>query len=156
MIRGVNDDQLRPVLRFTMDNNDFIYQLRARVGVGVGRRVYEKNIYLSQFIRMFAEAVNVDYEALIDYWLAHSVYPNANLFAINYTDFLMRQNIDVFSKLEVKPPGGPFQVALFSWPEKDNIDYEEIEGLDLQLLTREKTRMNFFEAVILNEKGQIL
>jgi len=155
MVRGVNDDQLRPILKFIVEHNDFIYQLRARVGAGVGRRISEKNIFLSQFIRMFAEAVNVDFDSLVDYWLANSAYPNVNLFAVSYNDFLMRQSMEVFSKLAVRPPGGPLQIALFSWPEKENLDFQEIEGLDLQLLTSEG-RKNFFEAVIMNEKRAIL
>jgi pyruvate-formate lyase-activating enzyme len=155
MIRGVNDDQLRPILQFILKNNHFIYQLRARVGAGVGRRISEKDIYLSQFIGMFAEAVNVDRDALVNYWLERSAYPNVNLFAVSFTDFLLHQDGETFSRLAITPPGAPLQAALFSWPERDNLDFEEIEGLDLELLTSEG-RKNFFEAVIMNERRAIL
>jgi pyruvate-formate lyase-activating enzyme len=158
MVRGVNDDQLQPILRFIVKNNDFIYQLRARVGAGVGRRISEKNIYLSQFLRMFAEAVGCDAESLCDYWLRNGTYPNPYLMAVNFTDYLAKQDFSVLSRVgeAIGLPRGTLQVVLFSWPELNTLDFQEMEGLDLDILTRDGRAINFFEGVIRNEGKDLL
>lgn len=158
MVRGVNDDQLRPIMKFIVEHDDFIYQLRARVGAGVGRRISEKNIYLSQFMQIFAEATGCEFESLRDYWLAHATYPNPYLMAVSFTDYLRNLPMDILMRVKdtMGLPRGTIQVVLFSWPERDTMDFQEINGLDLQILARDGRIMNFFEGVILNEKESIL
>jgi hypothetical protein len=42
--------------------------------------------------------------------------------------------------------------VLFSWPDKHTFDLEETKGLNLDILTRDKEAINYWEGIIRNEK----
>ncbi len=183
MAKGINDDQLGPLIKFALENNDFIYQIRARVSAGIGRHMGEKEIYLSDFIKLLGKETGIPYEVIVDYWTANDWYPNPFIFSLDYYTFLT--DSDVSRKLGYN--GDPttlkaylsrfvneknaeriinfkgeqngsavtqptFLFVLFSWPDKHTFDLEEKKGLNLDILTREKEVINYWEGIIRNEK----
>ncbi|MDQ7826933.1 MAG: radical SAM protein [Candidatus Eremiobacteraeota bacterium] len=88
MVRGINDDQLGELTRYALENNDFIYQIRARVATGIGRRMGEKDIYLSDFVKYLAREIRMPYEYLMAFWTSTMWFPNTYLFDFDYYAFL--------------------------------------------------------------------
>jgi uncharacterized radical SAM superfamily Fe-S cluster-containing enzyme len=189
MAKGINDDQLGPLRDYALSNVDFIYQIRARVATGVGRRLGEKDIYLSDFIKQLAEVTNIPYEYYMYYWTKENWFPNTYLFEVDFFAFLedpyiskklgskgtdRSSRIEYLSKympektatsivdFKEAPEGMPrtarpnFLFFLFSWPDKNTMDYEEVKGLDLDILLRDRTVASYWDGIIRNEKFGIL
>lgn len=187
MARGINDDQFGEIIKFALEHNEFIYQIRARVATGIGRNLGEKNIYLSDFVKLLATETGIPYEYILDYWTGNDWYPNPYLFNLEYFNFLLDPQISkrlgfkgtadgVISYLShhigeknalrlinfkegdysgaVTHP--TFLFVLFSWPDKHNLDYEEVKGLNLDILTRDKKVLNYWDGLIRNEKLNFL
>jgi len=147
---GVNNSQFGRALRYILDNQDFIYQLRTRVTVPIGTSMGDKTIFLSDFLNMLAKEMEVPRDAIVDYWLANSLYPSPYLFGMNYYHFMSAYKKETF----VPQPGGA--LVLFSWPDKYNIDYEGIKALDLDILADGTQFLNFWDGIIRNEKYNFL
>jgi pyruvate-formate lyase-activating enzyme len=188
MARGINDDQLGELARYAFKNNEFIYQIRARVATGVGRRIGEKDIYLSDFVKLLARETKIPYELFLAYWTSNYWFPNAYLFDLEYFTFLRDPIIskhlglgkngsqtmieylakyvgeenaerivtfqDLPNKATLREPN--FLFVLFSWPDKNTMDYEETKGLNLDILLRDRTVTNYWDGIIRNEKFAIL
>ena len=148
--QGVNDKQFGQALKYILDNQDFVYQLRTRVTAPIGNSMGDKTIFLSDFLGMLAKEMGVPRSAIVDYWLSHSLYPSPYLFGMNYHEFMAD-----YKKESCEPgPGGA--LVLFSWPDKNNIDYEAIKSLDLDILTSDLQFLNFWDGIIRNEKHNFL
>lgn len=183
MAKGINEDQFGKVIQYALDNNDFIFQVRARVATGIGRNIGEKNIFLSDFIKQLARVTNIPYGIILDHWLSKNAYPNAYYFNIEYFGFLMdaaiSQKLGLMSEpgqmekylskyvgkvnasrlvsFDPRDPGRPvFTLVLFSWPDRHNIDYEEIKGLNLDTVTRDKRIVPYWDGIIRNERYNFL
>ncbi|MDQ7822597.1 MAG: radical SAM protein [Candidatus Eremiobacteraeota bacterium] len=187
MARGVNDDQFGEVIKYALKNNDFIYQIRARVAAGIGRRLGEKDIYLSDFLKLLAEETAIPCELFVDHWVSQDWFPNPFMCSIEYFEFLRSpavakalgfdgnaEHLEAYlSKFvgeenavrvlrhkpeDYRPPvtRPTFLFVLFSWPDKHILDYEEIKGLNLDILTRDKKVVNYWDGLIRNEKLNFL
>lgn len=180
MARGINDDEFGDIIKFALENNDFIYQIRARVATGIGRSLGEKDIYLSDFIRILSCELNIPMGYLMHFWTTTDWFPNVFKCDISFYDFLRDSfiasklgssfesqeaylshyigEVNARRILEYKkdpkcPTAHPeFLFILFSWPDKNTMDYEEIKGLNLDILTRDKKILNYWDGVIRNEK----
>lgn len=141
---GVNDKQFGRAVRHVIENSDFLYQLRTRVSVPIGNSLGDKTIYLSDFISMLAKEIGTTKDELVDYWLSYSLYPSPYLFGMNYFHF----------KEGKEQPGG--NLVLFSWPDKYNVEYDDIRALDLDILTKDLEFLNFWDGIIRNEKYNFL
>ena len=94
--------------------------------------------------------MNVPRDAIVDYWISTSIFPSPYLCGINYHHFMAD-----YKKEEYRPqPGGA--LVLFSWPDKYNIDYEDIRALDLDILTSDLQFLNFWDGIIRNERYNFL
>jgi uncharacterized radical SAM superfamily Fe-S cluster-containing enzyme len=183
MAKGINDDQFGPLIKFALENNDFVYQIRARVAAGIGRNIGEKDIYLSDFIKLLAKETGVPFEVIVDYWTEHDWFPNPFIFSLDFFSFLLDDKVsrklgyngnpmtlksylatyvneanaeriltfkgDMKDSAVMHPT---FLFVLFSWPDKNTFDLEEVKGLNLDILTRDKKPINYWEGIITNEK----
>jgi pyruvate-formate lyase-activating enzyme len=188
MAKGINDDQLGELARFAFKNNEFVYQIRARVATGVGRRIGEKDIYLSDFIKLLAKETKIPYDLFVLYWMRTYWFPNAYLFDLDYFTFLRdpavskrmglkkstsrdmieylahyvgEENAEKIMRYQDSPDQKSmrepnFLFILFSWPDKNTMDYEETKGLNLDILLRDRTVTSYWDGIIRNEKFAIL
>ncbi len=150
MSQGINDDQFGRAIKYILENEDFIYQLRARVSTPIGISLGEKSIYLSDFLEVLAKEINVPKSAILEYWLTYSPFPNPYVFTMNYHHFLAGYH----KKELIRRPGG--DLVIFSWPDRYNIDYNEIRSLDLDILSNKKEVLNYWDGIIRNEKYNFL
>jgi len=183
MAKGINEDQFGRIMNYALNNNDFIFQVRARVATGIGRNIGEKNIFLSDFIKRLAAEARIPYEIILDHWLSKNAFPNAYYFNIEYFGFLMdpvisqklglksepcmmerylskyvgKPNASRLVSFDPRDPRRPvFALVLFSWPDSHNIDYEEIRGLNLDTVTRDKKIVPYWDGIIRNERYNFL
>jgi hypothetical protein len=184
MVKGINDDQYGPVLRLGLERNHYIYHLRARVATGIGRSLGAKNIFLSDFIEILSKAIDVPVPILLDHWFQIEGFPNPHLFTTHYYDMLIeplfsmrlmkpcdasfeeylarfigaRNAKNLMATPKAMRPGfaGNFIMVLFSWPDVHSWDEEEAKGLNLDILTRDKRVLPYWEGIITNEKFNIL
>ena len=187
MAKGINDDQFGELFNFAMENNDFVYQIRARVATGIGRRIGEKDIYLSDFIKHLAKITDIPYQVILDYWIENDWFPNPYIFSLDYFGFLTdpvvskklgydgnpatfksylaryvtKKNAERILECREMPEGSAvtkptFMFVLFSWPDKNTLDLEEVKGLNLDILKRDGKPINYWEGIITNEKFNIL
>lgn len=186
MARGVNDDQFGKIFEYCLENSDFVYHLRARVAADVGKSMGGKSYFLSDYISLLSQVTGIPRDIYVDYWVNHNVFPSPYLFTNDFYDFLTDPEVSsrlmalngfdsemaYLSKyvgeknasriIGRKKSGKPFlydcnfYIALFSWPEKETIDYEEIKCLHLDILTRDKKVLNFWDGVIRNQKYNFL
>jgi 7,8-dihydro-6-hydroxymethylpterin dimethyltransferase len=187
MAKGINDDQFGELIKFAMENNEFVYQIRARVATGIGRNIGEKDIYMSDFLHLLSRETGIPREVIVDYWTSNDWYPNPFIFSLDYFAFLT--DPDVSKKLGYE--GNParlvpylskyigeknamrllkfkkdsetsavehptFLFVLFSWPDRNTMDYEETKGLNLDILTRDRKVLGYWDGIIKNEKFGIL
>lgn len=59
LVRGVNDDQLKGMVQYCMENRSFIRQLRIRSLAPLGRYVKERPYVLSELVDLMARSLNV-------------------------------------------------------------------------------------------------
>ena len=150
MSEGINDDQFGEAIRYILNNEDFIYQLRARVSAPIGLSLGEKTFYLSDFLNILAKETSTTRDIMVDYWLTYSPFPNPYVFTMNYHHFMSMCNRE-----KVTPgPGG--DIVIFSWPDRYNIDYEEIKALDLDILNKRGQFLNYWDGIIRNERYNFL
>jgi hypothetical protein len=184
MVRGVNDDQYGPVLRMGLERSHYIYHLRARVATAIGQNLGLRNIFLSDFIELLSREIGVPRDILLDHWFQVESYPNPHLFTTEYFDMLMdpffsfrlmkKEDKSVHEYLtrfigeknasrlmdipKEQRPGfaNNFKMVLFSWPDVHSWDEQESKGLNLDILTRDKKVVPYWEGIITNEKYSIL
>jgi hypothetical protein len=150
MSEGINDNQFGEAIKYILNNEDFIYQIRARVSAPIGLSLGEKTFYLSDFLDILAEEICVDRDIMVDYWLTYSPFPNPYVFTMNYYHFMS------VCKREKLTPGKGGDIVIFSWPDRYNIDYEEIKALDLDILNNRGQFLNYWDGIIRNERYNFL
>lgn len=150
MSEGINDNQFGEAIKYILNNEDFIYQLRARVSAPIGLSLGEKTLYLSDFLDILAEEICVGRDIMVDYWLTYSPFPNPYVFTMNYYHFMS------VCKREKLTPGKGGDIVIFSWPDRYNIDYEEIKALDLDILNNRGQFLNYWDGIIRNERYNFL
>jgi len=156
------------------------------VATGIGRNMGEKDIYLSDFMRVLAKETGIPATYFLHFWTKNDWFPNAYKCDIDYFKFLKdpyisknlglgttydsmgafltkyigEDNAKKVMELKDGEPNGKcpseFLFFLFSWPDKHTMDYEETKGLDLDILTRDKKVLRYWDGVIRNEKLSFL
>lgn len=101
---------------------------------------------MSDFLAILSKEVGVPRDFIVDFWLSYSLFPNPYVFIMNYHELMA-----VYNKKEIPYHEGG-DMVLFSWPDKYNVDYEEIKGLDLDILTNKLEYLNYWDGIIRNEK----
>ena len=64
VVRGVNDDQIRPVVEFYMDQ-PFIWQVRLRAMAPLGSYLSAEPIFMSELLQMTCDALGMDRELIL-------------------------------------------------------------------------------------------
>jgi uncharacterized Fe-S cluster-containing radical SAM superfamily protein len=59
LVRGINDDQLKDMVQYCMENRSFISQLRIRTMAPLGRHLKAQPYHLSEMVDLLARSLNV-------------------------------------------------------------------------------------------------
>jgi MoaA/NifB/PqqE/SkfB family radical SAM enzyme len=153
LAEGINEEQFGEAIKYMLKNDDFLVQVRARVATPIGRSFGDKTIFLSEFLNILAKEIDVTRDLLVDFWIEASKhpnyrsFPNPHVFALDYHHIM-----DIKEKGYIYNRKPSAELVLFSWPDKYNVDYEEIQALGLDILTNELEVINYWDGIIRNEK----
>jgi len=152
--RGVNDNQLRRIADYCIDNRSFIIQMRVRTATELGRHIDDMEIFcMSDMIKIFAEQLGLRYEDILKeqtFWTT-LVDELGFIFPSNAMDSLLKnrlcsyvftvfknRNDDTFSTLGSKIDLDAISSSRFKKP---LIIYNLMKALGMRGVTQNVARM---------------
>jgi len=179
-LKGVNDSEFKNIFKLALKNNCYVKELRCRSFSMIGRCGEDKKAFLSEFIQLLSEATNIPIDDYLDYW-PQSKYPsNQYRFCIDYYDFIFNRKIakklkksifsypryllylnkhlgfknliiTLFLKL-FKNKHPKLKINFFRWPDKFDVDLDEIINNELDHVAYDKSINPFYITLFQNDK----
>jgi len=179
-LKGVNDLEFKKIFKMALKNNCYVKELRCRSFSMIGRHGEDKKAFLSEFIELLSEATKIPKQDYIDYW-PQSKYPsNQYRFCIDYYDFIfnrktakklkgslltyphyllyLNKHLGFKNVLEIlylrlyKKQHPKLKINLFRWPDKYDVDLDEIINNELDHVAYDKSINPFFVTLFRNDK----
>ncbi|NQU18535.1 radical SAM protein [bacterium] len=95
LVKGVNENELRKIYHYCLNNNSFIQQFRIRSAVQIGRHTQEECFYLSEIVKIVSKLIGISEEKLI----SHSLNKGMPYSQYNRNPMPCHLQIDLFSLL---------------------------------------------------------
>lgn len=180
LARGVNEDELAPVIRFGMENLDFVRQLRLRNVSDIGNHAPSGRIYMSDMLKLVSSVTGFS----LDEMLRENAVSNRRSATVNY--FVM--NVFNLLRRRAKGAAGPrlafwreaasragvagalrmalerklppeerttFELEIFSWPTAASADLEEIRKFPIAHVNNAGEALPFWEALFCNDRERL-
>lgn len=147
--RGTNEDEVGDVFKLCWDNRDFVIDFRLRTSNLIGRHVTTEPFTLSELFELLCRSVGIDTQQAIRKLLRD----RRDVSSCTCKVKLMLYEDD--GKPSLRKPGlsvkPSMSLSLRSWPNKYNIDLEEMNNCLSSHLTMTKEELPFCYALIMNE-----
>lgn len=176
---GINDKEIKDLFIFALHKNHFIFQLRLRSCVMVGRadNKIQDGYFLSELVNLFAKQTDIDKAILIDKCLTSEYHtPHHVEFSLegylkdeNFIPFPQSKKVITYKLLSflpylkrcetlremsfLSPYHRKLRVRVIRWPKIDNIDLQEVDR-GIGCLYNNKEVLNFCHAIILDNKSE--
>ncbi|MFH1260064.1 MAG: radical SAM protein [Elusimicrobiota bacterium] len=146
LAKNVNEDELSTVYQFSLNNLDFVRQIRLRNVSEIG--IYQKGklLYLSDLIKIVSQASGISLAEMSKNNANFNRFnKTANYFVLNIKMPYSKQNTSVVEKVN-------FRLEIFFWPTLLNIDLRQCRLFNIDHLTNTGEILPFWEALYQNEK----
>jgi len=74
LVKGINDNELGKIYRYCLKNTSFIFQLRIRSAVHVGKHTQAECLYLSEIVKMMSTIIGISEEKVINHALGRGLH----------------------------------------------------------------------------------
>lgn len=180
LARGVNEDELAPVIRFSMENLDFVRQLRLRNVSDIGTYSQRGHIYMSDMLRLVASATGLPLgEMFRENAVSNRRSATVNYFVMNVFNILRRRAKAAPSprlafwreaaarsglagalRMALEPELPPeerttFGIEIFSWPTPGSADLDEIRKFPISHINNAGEDLPFWEALFSNDRERL-
>lgn len=177
---GVNEDELAPVIRFGMENLDFVRQLRLRNVSDIGTYSPRGPIYMSDMLRLVSAATGFSLEEMFrENAVSNRRSATVNYFVMNVFNLLRRRakaapgprlafwreaaaraGLAGALRMALEPELPPeerttFELEIFSWPTAGSADLEEIRKFPIGHVSNAGEALPFWEALFSNDRERL-
>lgn len=181
LARGVNEDEMGPVVRFAQENLDFVRQLRLRNVSDIGTYSPRGHIYMSDMLRLVSEVTGFSLEEMFrENAVSNRRSATVNYFVMNVFNMLRRRAKGAASprlafwreaasraglagalrmalERELPPEERTtFELEIFSWPTAGGADLEEIRKFPISHVNNAGEALPFWEALFSNDRERKL
>lgn len=147
--RGTNEKEMSDIFKLCWDNRGFVFEFRLRTSNLIGKHVETEPFTLSELFELLCKSVGIEKQLAMNSLLRERRTTSSctckmrlNLYEKDNKPVLRKPNSSS------KPS---FILSLRSWPNKYNIDLEEMNNCLSSHLTMEKEELPFCYAIIMNE-----
>lgn len=180
LARGVNEDELAPVIRFGLENMDFVRQLRLRNVSDIGTYSPRGHIYMSDMLRLVSSATGFSLDEMFrENSVSNRRSATVNYFVMNVFNMLRRRSKGAASprlafwreaaaragltgalrlalERELPPEErATFELEIFSWPTAGSADLEEIRKFPIGHVNNSGEALPFWEALFSNDRERL-
>ncbi|KPK99040.1 MAG: hypothetical protein AMJ95_01095 [Omnitrophica WOR_2 bacterium SM23_72] len=178
LVRGINEKEIKRILHYCLRNNSFIKQLRLRSSVQIGRYSEFKSFCVSEMVKMISKASGLSQKALVNPCLSKDRHMSCCLDIDFFTSLmeeikigrgrntLLKKLIVIFKllpkvgiknlliivmrKLRKKKRLLDFKIMVRSWPDRYNVDLEQIKNCPSAHLTKDNKVLPFCYCLMMN------
>jgi len=154
--RGLNETELKDIFEFVLEQHPFISEWRIRTSNLIGRHVTTQPFFLSELFDMVADIMQ-DKLSITKQQIMNSFIRNKSKVDCGPCRFyidLYKKNITdkMFNKVFYGNNPPHLKIVLRSWPNKYNMDLEEMKRCPSSFLVKDGRLFPFCYALVMGEK----